>query len=75
MGLWLIVVAINIKRRWLRNLCFWIAFIWSAIVVLRSSEMVYVALLQQAAGWGIMFIIGYVIHFGIRYWKRRREQE
>ena len=73
MGLWLIVVAINIKRRWLRSLCFSIASIWSAIVVLGSGEMYLVALLQQAGGWGIMFIIGYVIHFGTRYWKRRRK--
>lgn len=74
MGLWLIVVAINIKRDWLRNLCFSIAFIWSAIVVLRSGEMVLVALFQQAIGWALMFIIGYGIRFGIRYWRRQREK-
>ena len=74
MGLWLIIIAINTKRDWLRNLCFGVAFIWSAIVVLRSGEMVLVALFQQTIGWTLMFIIGYGIRFGIRYWRRRSEK-
>lgn len=74
MGLWLTIVAINAKRDWLRNLCFSIAFIWSAIVVLRSGEMVLVTLFQQTIGWTLMFIIGYGIRFGIRYWRGRRKK-
>lgn len=70
MGLWLIVVAINLKKGWLRTICFWIAFIWSTIAVLRSREMILYTLFIQVLAWIVMFALGYGIRFGIRRWKR-----
>ncbi len=74
MGLLLIIVAINTKRKWLRNFCFGIPFIWSVIVVLRSGEHVLYAAFIQILAWILMFIIGYGIRLGIRSYRRRQKK-
>ncbi len=75
MGPIFIVVAINIKRGWLRTICFLIPIIGSVAGVVGAGEMVFVALLYQAIGWIVWIAVGYAIRFGIRYVKQRLEKQ
>lgn len=70
MGPIFIVVAINTKRVWLRNLCLLLAIIGSAVSVLGAGEMLLIALIQNMIAWPIWIAVGYIIRFGIRYIKR-----
>ena len=71
MGPIFIIVAINTKRAWLRNLCLLLAIIGSAAGVLGAREWVLVALIYQFIYWIVWVAIGYAIRFGIRYIKQR----
>ena len=67
MAIWLIPIAVNVKRGWLRVLCFWIAGLFSIFSMLGSAEMFYVVALREFIAWCLGFAIGY----GIRYWRRQ----
>ena len=70
-----IVVAINTKRQWLKNICFLLAILGSAASVLSAGEMVLIALMQNAIAWIVWTAIGYAVRFGIRRIKRRLEKQ
>lgn len=76
MGFLLIIIAINTKRDWLRNVCFSIAGLVSILAVIGSAEMAHVVALREFIGWCLGFVIGYTIrHYRQRGKKTSIEKE